>query len=199
LHHLSRTVLVFMVIVFTAACSQIGTGGAVSVPTTGDSANDVSSASQFLPTLGGYLTVADAGSISDALTAIGAPASILTGNPIAAAAFAQVDGMIGCYQNVGALAAKVYVQTDIGAVVAGQVPRVGAMAVINQDRLANNFLPCALGSEGSNRFGAQGAEEQIQPCTGSGTFSVNNETLTYVYAATNPDLCAQFQAAIPNS
>ena len=174
-----------------AACSQIGTGGVITAPDTGDSASDPSSASQFLPTLGGYITVADAGSISDVLTAVGAPASLISGNPVGAALFAQLDGMIGCYQNVGAIAARVYVQADFQALRQGEIPRVGAMAVINQDRIVNNFVPCALGN-------APRAQDAIQPCSNSGSFVVNGETLFYVYGATQPDLCAQFQAAIPN-
>lgn len=189
--------MIVALVLLVSACSQIGTGGSISAPTTGDSDTDASSASRFLPELGGYITVADAGNISDALTVVGAPASLLTGNVVAAAAFAQVDGMIDCYQNVGALAAKVYVQADINAVVEGTVPRVGAMAVINQDRIVNNFLPCALGSQGDSGLRGESVQEQIQPCANSGTFTVDSETLWYAYVATNPELCRQFQSAIP--
>ncbi|MDX2161741.1 MAG: hypothetical protein SF162_10480 [bacterium] len=180
----------FSVIVLAGACSQLGTGLGGS---TSGSINDPASAARYLPNLPGYITT-DAGNISSALTAVGAPANLLSGNAAAAALIAQIDGLVGCYQGVGALAAKVYVQADVGQIAQGNIPRAGAMAVINQDRIVNNFVPCALGGGGAEM---RSFAEQVQPCSSSGSFAVNNETLYYVYAATNPDLCALFQAAIP--
>ncbi|MFN8531597.1 MAG: hypothetical protein U0670_23580 [Anaerolineae bacterium] len=185
--------LLLMAGVAVSACSQIGTGS-IAVPTTGDSINDAASAARYIPNLPGYIQT-DVSNISDAITAAGGSASLFTGNPATAALLAQIDGMITCYRNVGAAAAKVYVQADVGQVVQGNVPRIGAMAVINSNRIASNFIPCALGADVRSRSLAS----QVEPCSNSGSFVVDNETLYYLYAASNPDLCDLFHAAIPAS
>jgi len=176
--------------VLLGACSMISTGGSggVVVPTTGNTSTDPSAVQQFLPNIPGYIAT-DADSIVDAVTAVGGGASLITGNPITAALIAQIDSMIQCYQNVGAVGARIYTQADISSVLQGNIPVVGALALVNQNRIANNFLQCALG--GLQGFSAQAAEPQ--PCTGSGQFVVNNETILYLYAATDQALCTQFQ------
>jgi hypothetical protein len=174
-----------------AACSVVG--GSNLVPTTGDTANDPSAAQRFVPDLPGYIST-NATNVTDAISAITGGASLLTGNVPAAALVAQIDGMIQCYQNVGAFAAKVYVEANVSNLVQGQVPSAGALAVINQDRIASNFMACALGSGGQ---GLSAQSDQPQPCFGSGTFTADNETLHYLYAATEPNLCAQFQSLFP--
>jgi len=186
---------IFALLLVLAACNLGETvGSVVPVATTGDTAADAAAAQRFLPNIGGYL-ITDADSLVDALAAVAGGAALLTADPIAAAVIAQIDGMIQCYQEVGAAAAKIYVQADIGGLVQGQVPNVGAMAVINSDRIANNFLPCALG-QGPGGLSAQSAP-QVQICSNSGQFTADGENLWYVYAATNPDLCAAFQSGIP--
>jgi hypothetical protein len=165
------------------------------VASTGDTASDPAAAQQFLPTIPGY-TVTEAATITDALTAAGVGGSLLTGNAPLAAAIGKLDDMMRCYEGVGAVAARVYTQVDIGSVVQGQIPKVGALAVINETRIERNFLNCAL-SVGSG-LSAQSADE-IQPCGGSGSTTVNNERITYVYGATTPELCVIFQQQFPPS
>ncbi|MCS7071745.1 MAG: hypothetical protein NZM00_09585 [Anaerolinea sp.] len=173
------------------ACSIVG---GVNVPSTGDTANDASAAQQFLPSsLPGYI-VTEAQSLSSALSGIAGGAALLTGNPVLAGLVAQLDGMMACYNATGSVAARVYVQANVSSLLSGEIPSAGVMAVINQDRVINNFLACALGS-GPEAFSAQA--RSIQPCGSSGSFVVNGETLLYLYAATDPQLCAAFQSRIP--
>ena len=173
-----------------AACSVVG--GSNIVPTTGDTANDPSAAQRFVPDLPGFIAT-NTTNLTDAIGAVTGGASLLTGNVPLAALIAQIDGMIQCYQNVGAFASKVYVEANVGNLVQGQIPTAGALAVINQNRLQNNFLPCALG--GGQGLSAQA--DQPQPCFGSGSFTADGETLHYLYAATQPTLCATFQSLFP--
>ena len=173
-----------------AACSVVG--GSNLVPTTGDTANDPSAAQRFVPDLPGFIAT-NTTNLTDAISAVTGGASLLTGNVPAAALIAQIDGMIQCYQNVGAFASKVYVEANVSNLVQGQIPTAGALAVINQNRLQNNFLPCALG--GGQGLSAQA--DQPQPCFGSGSFTADGETLHYLYAATQPTLCATFQSLFP--
>lgn len=186
--------LPLIVMLLLASCSRIGVPGGAVVPTTGNTSSDPSSASQFVKDIPGYVST-NASNISSAISTIGGGASVITGNPIAAALIAQIDGMISCYQSVGAVAAKVYAEVNIGSIAQGQVPAVGALAVINQDRLVNNFLPCALGS--NSGFSAQSAE--AQPCGSSGQFTANGETLWFVYAASKQELCSAIAQSLPSS
>ena len=189
-----RRSLFILAVILIAACSRIGVPGGAVVPTTGNTSSDPAAAQQYVPDLPGYVST-NAANISSAVSTISGGASILTGNPIGAVMIAQIDGMISCYQQVGAVAAKVYAQADIVSVASGQIPTVGALAVINQERLSGNFLPCALGS--GKGFSAQAAVPQ--PCANSGTFSANSNTYWYVYAATNQDLCTLIAQHLPSS
>ncbi len=164
-------------------------GCSLNTAPTGDTASDPGSAQSLLPSVPGY-NQTNANSIADAITAVGGSASLVSGNLLSAAAITQIDRMLQCYQDVGAVAANVYTQNDISSVLQGEIPRLGAVGVVNQDRVVNNFLNCAVGTRGEG-FDAQAA--QVQPCGGSGSVVVNNETIYYVYAATAPELCQAFQ------
>lgn len=175
--------LIAALIVLLGCSFTLGTGP------TGDTANQTTSAQSFLPDIAGYSRT-DASSITSAITSLGGGASLISGNPALAAGIAKIDDMIQCYQQVGAVAANIYTENNIGQLLQGQVPSVGALAVVNQDRLSRNFLNCAL--SGSDAFSAQ--QVTIEPCFGSGTFQKNGETITYIYAATAPGLCQSFQS-----
>ena len=169
------------------ACLFILLAGCRIVPGTGDSSADAAAAQQFVPpNIAGYDST-DATSVSDALTKIGAAGSLITGNIAMAGAIAKLDGMISCYRSVGAIAARVYTQQNISS--ATGIPKLGVLAVINTTRIQRNLLQCVLNTGPS----AQAADE-IQPCGGSGSMVVNNETLEYVFAATTPELCTVFQS-----
>jgi len=184
-----RAIFTIVLLILLASCS------AVTGPT-GDTANDPAAAQRFLPTsIPGY-TVTEANTITDALTTAGVGGSLLTGNAPLAAMVAKLDDMMRCYQNVGAVAARVYTQVDVGSLIQGQIPKVGALAVVNQTRLERNFLNCAL-TVGSG-LSAQSANE-TQPCGGSGSTTVNGETIIYVFGATTPELCTIFQQQFPPS
>jgi hypothetical protein len=181
---MKRIIWIMALLLAIVACSfSLGNPGP-----TGDTSNQPTSAQSFLPDVSGY-TRSNADSLTDAITAIGGGASLISGNPALAAGIAKIDDMIQCYQNVGAVAANIYTQADLGQILAGQTPSVGALAVINEDRLSRNFLNCALG--GSDSFSSQAVT--IEPCFGSGSLTANNETIHYIYAATTPGLCNSFQ------
>ena len=175
-----RLLLVAAAVVSLMGCSV--------VPSTGDKSTDAAAAQQFVPqSIPGY-DATDAASVTDALSKVGAAGSLLTGNIVSAGAIAKLDNMIACYQSVGAVAARVYIDKNIA--VNPSAPKVGALAVVNTTRIQRNFLSCVVNTGGAS---AQAVNE-IQPCGGSGDKVVNGETLSYVYAATTPELCATFQA-----
>lgn len=174
---------------FVALLTLMGCSFTLSTAPTGDTASQTTSAQSFLPEIAGY-TRTNADSIGDAVTSVGGGASLISGNPALAAAIAKIDDMIQCYQNTGAVAANIYTESDISGVLQGQIPSIGALAVVNEDRLSRNFLSCAL--SGSSAFSAQ--DVSIEPCFGSGSFVKDNETIDYIYAATAPGLCQSFQS-----
>ncbi|MFN8373454.1 MAG: hypothetical protein U0694_11340 [Anaerolineae bacterium] len=176
--YLKRIALMVTCMLLMAACN---------LGATGDTANDSAAAQRFLPTVTGY-TASNATSISSALSTIGGGASALTGNPALTVAIAQIDSMIQCYQNVGAVAAQVYTPT-VYDVTSGQIPGIGAVAVINEDRLRDNFLACVVNNQGQSRLSAQA----VEPCFSSGTFTAEGDTFYYVYAGTADDLCTAFE------
>ncbi len=158
------------------------------VPGTGDTAKDPAAAQQFLPNIAGYVAT-EANSITDALGKAGVSASMITGNVALAGVIAKLDDMMRCYQGVGAIAARVYLEPNINL---NSVPKVGAVAVINTTRVQRNLLNCVLNTGASAQ-----SLGQIEPCGGSGSFTVNGENLQYLYGATDPALCSAIQASFP--
>lgn len=191
-----RLISFLLLIGVLAGCSGLGqiVGGAV--PTTGDTQFDPSAAQRFIPNLSNYgYTATDAANITSAISSLGGSASLITGDPVVAGIISQIDSMITCYRNVGAVAARIYTPANLGSILQGQVPSLGVLAVINTNRIADNLLQCALG--GNQAMSAQSTA--LQPCAGSGSFVRDGETLTYVFAATDQNLCQLFTAAMPAS
>lgn len=186
-----KLLLLTVLMLALAACGQVNLN---IVPTTGDTAFDAASAQSQMPNFSnyGYATI-DASSITDAITALGGSASLISGNPALALAIAKIDDMIACYERVGAVAANVYAQADINQILEGQLPRAGALAIINRDRIAANLLPCAINT---GQPGMRAMTAAIEPCAGAGTFVRQGATFDYVYAATDPQLCNLFTAAL---
>ncbi len=161
---------------------------------TGNTRNDLQAAQNLLPNINGY-TRYDVDNVLDALTAAGGGAALTSGNLPVAGAIAKIDQMVQCYQDVGAVAANTYVQLDVSSIIGrGGIPSAGVVAVINQTRVVDNFLSCALGS-GSN---ARAQSAELEPCSGSGSFVYQGDTITYLYAATDFQLCQYFQQHFNN-
>ena len=171
-----------LLLALLAACSDL-------VPTGTDTADQATSAQRFLPAPEGYIRN-DAASLTDALATLGGGASLLSGNPALTAAISVIDNMIQCYQDVGAVAASIYTKISLDTLLQGDGISLGALAIINQERLSRNFLNCALGD--TQLFSAQA--EALQVCSGKGSLLVANETIHYLYAATDSLLCLAFQS-----
>ncbi len=184
---LKKIFILLSVLILLTACDTISS--------TGDSAADPEAAGNYLPNIATY-SATNADSMVDALTAAAGGASLASGNPALAALVAKIDDMIQCYQDVGAVAANIYTPSSVD-ILGGRIPSAGAVAVINQDRLADNFLACALGQRGmTESVSAQSAE--LEPCAGSGEFTINDDTFSYIYAATDTPLCATFEQHFAN-
>lgn len=180
--------LICIVLMFTLSACTMGA--------TGDTANDSTAAQSFLPTVSGY-TSTPATNVTQALNTVAGGASLLTGNPAVAAAVARMDMVTTCYNSVGAVAANVYTPTDLASAALSprEVAAIGVVAVINQDRLRENFFQCVV--QGNDQgFSAQSVEVEL--CTGQGSATVEGETISYLYVATTPALCSAFAAQLPS-
>ena len=169
-------------------------------PAAGGGAGTGSSASSYLPAINGYST-ASATSIQDAFNFIvangdfgaqGAAADTFSAQSLSLSTIAasvvvsRVDDFIACYQRTGAVDARVYIKTDLAALVSGEVPPLGAVAVVNQDRLRDSLVACAVSPNDPSAFSAQSAN---QPCGNMGTFQRDGERFTYLYAGTSTEFC----------
>ncbi|HRL10718.1 MAG TPA: hypothetical protein PKX07_02500 [Aggregatilineales bacterium] len=166
---IKRIALLIVLLLVVSACDAVGT------PT--GSASDSTSAQSVMPAIADYQSI-EATSIQAALTTAGVGGSLASGNPIAAGAITRIDQMITCYQSVGAVSARVYVRIN--------PMTAGALAVVNEDRLAENLLACAVNPTGAR------AQTADQPCGGSGRFTYQGNNYSYVYGASSQDLCNAF-------
>lgn len=169
----------------------------LNIPETGDQNTDAEAAQSFLPTIQGYTTHSTT-TVQDAIVSALGGASLLTANPVQAALVAKIDGMVDCYRDVGAFEARAYVE-NLSNLDAARLPIAGVLAVVNQNRVRENFLACAAQTPLDGLFGAQSAEPE--PCYGSGTFNFAGDTISYIYAATDTPLCdifAQYFAQYSN-
>ncbi|MEO0562999.1 MAG: hypothetical protein AAF125_12900 [Chloroflexota bacterium] len=151
-------------------------------------------ATSYLPPLSGY-TAVSASSIEGAFDFVfGAQSSesdfsaqSLSLTTIATSVLvARLDEFITCYRQTGAVDAQVYVQADVAAIAAGEVPPMGAVVVANTDILRDSLVACAVSPNDPNSFSAQSAN---QPCGNFGTFTANGDNFTYVYAGTATSFC----------
>lgn len=189
--------------------SNQSSGGSVNAPNSGGASAPVTSggntgssapvttgdASALLPTLSGY-TATEASTINGAINLImqgsgfsaqSADETTFSAQSLSAIAtsvlVARIDDFIACYRRTGAVDARVYVGTDVASILAGEVPPLGAVAVVNQDRLRDSLTTCAISP--NDGFSAQAADV----CSDLGNFTLNGESITYVYAGSAQDFC----------
>lgn len=164
-------------------------------------------AANYLPRLNGYQT-AQASSIQGAIDLIRATGGFGAQSADDGTTFqaqsveavltsvivSRLDDFIACYRRTGAVDARVYVSSDIATLLSGGVPPLGAVAVINQDRLRESLLDCTVEASGG-LFSAQSAN---QPCGDFGTFSSGGDRFTYIYAGTTTNFCTDVEQYYSN-
>ncbi len=168
-----RVVFSVVLMLVVAGCSLEG------VSSTGQSSDDPAAVQQYFPTIQGY-NASPVNDIVTAITSVTGGVSLATGNLLGTVAMNRLQTMADCYREVGAVDARIYTQLNITQ------PVIGALGIINQDRMTDNFLNCAIGG------GAQTRSTEPQPCIGSGSFVANNDTYHYIYAASDQVLCTEF-------
>lgn len=170
---ITRIVLLLTMMLTIAACQD-----------TGNTAGDAQSAQRLLPNIEAYTATDVDTAVDGAFTAVGG-AALAGGQVEITAAVAKAEQVIQCFQDRGAVAARFYSEktpTDV-------VPKVGAVLVINQTRITQEFFNCALGGQ-EETFGAQAV---VEPCADSGSFTYEGDNISYVYVGSQPAVCSIFE------
>ncbi len=143
---------------------------------------------EMLPDLPNH-TVIEGQTLTDYLGTLSEGATLLTGQPEMAALFLGVDKFIGCYQDVGAVQARVYSNKE-------NPLSAGAVAIADRNALLNpkNLLACLkptpeAGGASIQTFG-------IEPCSASYTLSRDNNEFYILYAGTTQEICQAFCAQL---
>ena len=174
-----RRACLLIMLLLLAACSD-----------TGNEANDAGSAQRLLPNLANYSASDVDTSIDGAFAAVGG-AALMGGQIGITAAIAKIEQILQCFQDRGAIAARYYQESGSSLI----VPKVGAALVINQSRVSQEMINCALGGQ-EDEAAAQAFG--IEPCASAGSLTYDGDAISYVYVGSHPDVCAIFQLHFDN-
>jgi hypothetical protein len=164
--------LLLMAVVLLTAC---GGGSVAKEP----------SAAALMPNLPGYV-VTNTLDIQDAIAKLAGATSLGAAHPELSALVAGVHSLTACYQQAGALEGRAYVnQSDVS--------KAGVIVIVNRNVVTdpNTFLNCVAPSAG---FAPRTA--QVEPCAKTFTLNKDNNQYFVGYAATAPEVCQAFCAAL---
>ena len=105
---------------------------------------------------------------------------------------AKAEQILQCFQDRGALAARFYKEDQPNS----PVPKVGAVMVINQSRITQELINCALGGQEGQ---ASAQSLNIEPCASAGTITYQGDTISYVYAGSHPRCLQSVRIALRES
>ena len=102
------------------------------------------------------------------------------------AAGAAIDGIMGCYQEAGAVSGRLFTHAD-------DLLASGVIVIVDRNRLTNpqTFLDCVRPG-GPERVGAA----SIEPCGNVYTLQRDDNEYYILYAGTQPPVCQAFCAAL---
>ena len=164
--------IALILLLLLAGCSVITGGDDTAEPP----------AATMLPDLEGYNTVEGQTLTRYISTATGG-AALLTGQPQLAASIAVVDEIVQCYQEVGAVRARVY-NSQADPLTAGAV----AIADRNAVRDPVNFFRCVAPRPALEA----GPADEYEVCTANYTLEREENVFYILYAGTRPELCQTF-------
>ncbi|MBN1888557.1 MAG: hypothetical protein JW850_11225 [Thermoflexales bacterium] len=140
-------------------------------------------AAEMLPQLSGYKVV-EGQTLTDYLSTLGEGATLLAAQPELTAVVAAVDGIVTCYQDVGAVRSRLYSDQ-------ANPLSAGAVAIADRNALLNplNLFKCV----GSNLdLDGSAAPGGLQPCTANYTLTRDGNEFYIVYAGTTLEICQAF-------
>jgi hypothetical protein len=141
-------------------------------------------AAAMLPNLPGYATV-EGQMLTAYIGKLSGGAALLAGQPELAAALAAVDAVVGCYQQVGAVRARVY-SNQAAPLTAGAVAIADRNALTDPTNLFRCVAPNVLSSQ----------QVKLQPCKATYTLKRDGNEFYILYAGTTPEICQAFCARL---
>ncbi len=160
-------VVIVLLLVFIVGCDGLG--------------GSADAAADLLPDLDGYNTV-EGQTFTEALTTLGV-LTTLAGQPELGAPIATVSGVATCYQDAGAVSARVYSEQ-------GEPVNSGIVAIGDRNALLNpiTFLQCVPG--GNKEPSTQSVT--IDACSHSYTLTRDDNEFYILYAGLTPEMCQTF-------
>jgi hypothetical protein len=144
-------------------------------------------AEELLPDLQGYSTV-EGERLTDYISKLSGGAALLAGQPELALAIGAVDQVIGCYQEVGAVKARVYSDQDAPL-------SAGIVAIGDRNELLDpkNLFNCVAPAIPD---GGQPDMPPIQMCSANYTLVHDDNEFYIIYAGSTEEICTTFCAAL---
>ena len=171
---LARLSCVIACVAMLGGCDMLGLGGAT----------PVLPAVQMLPDLPGHKVV-EGQTLTTYISTLSGGAVLLAGQPELTALIAAVDGVVSCYQEVGAMQARVY-SNEANPLSSGTV------AIADRNALLDpvNVFRCVVPKKGI--LGV----ETFQPCMSNYTLSKDGNEFYILYAGTTLEICQAFCAQL---
>jgi hypothetical protein len=170
-------------VIAAAVTMVVWLSGCDLIPGFGNQPTSVPPAVEMLPDLPGY-TVTEGQTLTDYISKLSGGAALLAGQPELTAAVAAIDGIVGCYQKVGAVRARIY-SDQSNPLSAGTVAIADRGALLDP---MNLFRCVAL------KKGPQTQAITIQPCTANYTLTKDGNEFYILYAGTTLEICQAFCA-----
>jgi hypothetical protein len=163
-------------------------GGCEFIPGFSDPKPVTPPAAEMLPDLPNYTSL-EGQTLTEYLGTLSEGAALLAGRPDLAALALGVDKFIGCYQEVGAVRARIYSAKESPL-------SAGAVAIADRNTLLNpmNLLKCLKPTMEAEGPSAQGFD--IEPCSASYTLERDNNEFYILYAGTTLETCQAFCAQL---
>lgn len=138
---------------------------------------------QLMPDLPGYRVI-EGKTIAAYVATLAEGAALLSGNPQMVFLIERVDGVIACYQDLGAVNVRVFNDESFPL-------SSGAIAIVDQNRLTDpeTLLRCTAG-----RLMPAAAEPTVKPCAHNYTLDKEGSELHVVYIGTTQEICQTFCA-----
>lgn len=178
--HIVRILSTVILVVMLSGCDVIadllGTGSATPP------------AVEMLPDLPNH-TVIEGQTLTDYISTLSEGAALLAGQPQLAALAAGVDQIISCYQDIGAVQARVYSHED-KPLSAGAVAIADKNALLSPTNLFRCVSPLASPGETTTQT------INFEPCSASYTLEKDGNEFYIIYAGTTAEICQAFCAQL---
>lgn len=164
--------LLLLLGVLASACSLVGSQPTGTPPVV-----------QMMPDLPGYRVV-EGQTIQEYIATLAEGGTLLTGHPELAALIGRVDGVFSCYQEAGAVDARIYSDESFPL-------SSGAVAIADRNRMADpqTLWRCVGGQ--MVPFSTT-AEPRLEPCSHSYTLYKDDNEFYIIYLGTTQEICHAF-------